>query len=261
MDAEFTSNIKTTFLILQRKELAYLRFAEALVGLARTDEYEGAMELAMTVLKVGVKSNYRLLKNPVYAERVKVDADGDTLYNYIIENKDTVDILPRMEKYLASCTDSIVYNFTAAEFETNEGIHSRGSGYSERNEYYALNDTCIARYLGVTEVENKVETILRPITREDSLNYMADLVLDELALELAWEGTRFGDLIRFAKAMGDNDVLAKRIAGRAHKNNVTYRSNEYQMDAELYGKMSNEANWYLPLPAGVVEPEEIPAGE
>ena len=261
MDAEFTSNIKTTFLILQRKELAYLRFAEALVGLARTEEYEGAMELAMTVLKVGVKSNYRLLKNPVYAERVKVDADGDTLYNYIIENKDTVDILPRMEKYLASCTDSIVYNFTAAEFETNEGIHSRGSGFSERNEYYALNDTCIARYLGVTEVENKVETILRPITREDSLNYMADLVLDELALELAWEGTRFGDLIRFAKAMGDNDVLAKRIAGRAHKNNVTYRSNEYQMDAELYGKMSNEANWYLPLPAGVVEPEEIPAGE
>ena len=260
MDAEFTSNIRTTFLILQRKELAYLRLAEALVGLER-DGFVGAMDLAMTILKVGAKSNYRILKNPVYAERVKLDADGDTLYNYIIENKDTIDIKPRMEKYLASCTDSIVYNFTASEFETNEGIHSRGSGYSERNDYYALTDTCIARYLGVTEVANKVETILRPITYQDSLNYIADLVLDELALELAWEGTRFGDLIRFAKAMGDNDVLAKRVAGRAYKNDVTYRSNEYQMDAELYGKMSNEANWYLPLPAGVVQPEEIPAGE
>lgn len=260
MDAEFTSNIRTTFLILQRKELAYLRLAEALVGLER-DGYVGAMDLAMTILKVGAKSNYRILKNPVYAERVKLDADGDTLYNYIIENKDTIDIKPRMEKYLASCTDSIVYNFTASDFEQNEGIHSRGSGYSERNDYYALTDTCIARYLGVTEVANKVETILRPITYQDSLNYIADLVLDELALELAWEGTRFGDLIRFAKAMGDNDVLAKRVAGRAYKNDVTYRSNEYQMDAELYGKMSNEANWYLPLPAGVVQPEEIPAGE
>jgi hypothetical protein len=163
--------------------------------------------------------------------------------------------------YLVSCTDSIVYNFTAIDFQKNEGIHSRGSGFSERNEYYVLNDTCIARYLGETKVENKIETILRPITRDDSLNYMADLVLDELALELAWEGTRFGDLIRFAKAMGYNDVLAKRIAGRAIKNEVTYRSNEYQMDAELYGKMLNEANWYLPLPEGVVEPEEIPAGE
>jgi hypothetical protein len=95
---------------------------------------------------------------------------------------------------------------------------------------------------------------------------MADLVLDELALELAWEGTRFGDLIRFAKAMGDNDVLAKRIAGRAIKNEVTYRSAEYEMDAETYGKMSNEANWYLPLPgeASVVDPvapDNVPTGE
>lgn len=261
--SDFTSNIRTTFIILQRKEHAYLRLAEALVGLER-DGYVGAMDLAMIILKEGVKENYQILKNPVYAERVKLDADGDTLYNYIIENKDTIGVEPRMEKYLASCTDSLRYNFAAEEFTNNIGLHSRGSGDSERNEYYALTDTCIARYLGLTEVENKVETILRPITYEDSLNYIADLVIDELALELAWEGTRFGDLIRFAKAMGDNDVLAKRVAGRAYENDVTYRSNEYQMDADLYGKLSNEANWYLPLPGTVVEPvdpEDVPTGE
>lgn len=263
LKSEFTSNIRTTFVILQRKEHAYLRLAEALVGLER-DGYVGAMDLAMTILKVGVKESYQILKNPVYAERVKLDADGDTLYNYIIENKDTIGVEPRMEKYLASCTDSLRYNFAADDFTNNIGLHSRGSGDSERNEYYALTDTCIARYLGLTEVENKVETILRPITYEDSLNYIADLVIDELALELAWEGTRFGDLIRFAKAMGDNDVLAKRVAGRAYENDVTYRSNEYQMDADLYGKLSNEANWYLPLPVAVVEPvdpEDVPTGE
>lgn len=263
LESDFTSNIRTTFIILQRKEHAYLRLAEALVGLER-DGYVGAMDLAMIILKEGVKENYQILKNPVYAERVKLDADGDTLYNYIIENKDTIGVEPRMEKYLASCTDSLRYNFAAEEFTNNIGLHSRGSGDSERNAYYALTDTCIARYLGLTEVENKVETILRPITYEDSLNYIADLVLDELALELAWEGTRFGDLIRFAKAMGDNDVLAKRVAGRAYENDVTYRSNEYQMDADLYGKLSNEANWYLPLPGAVVEPvdpEDVPTGE
>ena len=263
LESDFTSNIRTTFIILQRKEHAYLRLAEALVGLER-DGYVGAMDLAMTILKVGVKENYQLLKNPVYAERVKLDADGDTLYNYIIENKDTIGVEPRMEKYLASCTDSLRYNFAAEDFSNNIGIHSRGSGDSERNAYFALTDTCIARYLGLTEVENKVETILRPITYQDSLNYIADLVIDELALELAWEGTRFGDLIRFAKAMGDNDVLAKRVAGRAYENDVTYRSNEYQVDADLYGKLSNEANWYLPLPGTVVEPvdpEDVPTGE
>ena len=253
MDVEFVPGIKTTYLILQRKEHAYLRLAEALVGLER-EGYEGAMELAMTILKEGAKSSYRILKNPVYAERVKLDADGDTLYNYIIENKDTVDIVPRMEKYLASCTDSLVYNFTAEVFTGNNGIHSRGSGYSERNDYYTLSDTCIARYLGETTMDGKVELLTKEITYEDSLNYIADLVIDELALEFAWEGTRFGDLIRFAKAMGNNDVLAKRVAGRAYKNDVTYRNGEFQMDAELYGKMSDETNWYLPLPEGVVQP-------
>ena len=267
MDVEFVPGIKTTYLILQRKEHAYLRLAEALVGLER-EGYEGAMELAMTILKEGAKSSYRILKNPVYAERVKLDADGDTLYNYIIENKDTVDIVPRMEKYLASCTDSLVYNFTAQDFTGNSGIHSRGSGYSERNDYYTLSDTCIARYLGETTMDGKVELLTKEITYEDSLNYIADLVIDELALEFAWEGTRFGDLIRFAKAMGDNDVLAKRVAGRAVKTSMTYRhpqfNNESDFDTELYNKMRNEDNWYLPLPAGVVQPvkpEDVPTGE
>ncbi|MBO7192889.1 MAG: RagB/SusD family nutrient uptake outer membrane protein [Bacteroidaceae bacterium] len=255
MDVEYTPGIKTSFIILQRKEHAYLRFAEALVGLER-EGYKGAMELAMTVLKEGVKSNYQLLKNPVYVMDTTFVEHKDTLDNII-----SVDTL--YSKSLASCTDSLRYNFAAEAFSNNEGIHSRGSGYSEHNIYYALTDTCIARYLGLTEVEDKVETILRPITYEDSLNYIADLVIDELALEFAWEGTRFGDLIRFAKAMGDNDVLAKRVAGRAFKNDVTYRSAEFQIDPELYGKMLNEDNWYLPLPGDVVQPvdpADLPKG-
>ena len=255
MDVEYTPGIKTSFIILQRKEHAYLRFAEALIGLER-EGYKGAMELAMTVLKEGVKSNYQLLKNPVYVMDTTFVEHKDTLDNII-----SVDTL--YSKSLASCTDSLRYNFAAEAFSNNEGIHSRGSGYSEHNIYYALTDTCIARYLGLTEVEDKVETILRPITYEDSLNYIADLVIDELALEFAWEGTRFGDLIRFAKAMGDNDVLAKRVAGRAFKNDVTYRSAEFQIDPELYGKMLNEDNWYLPLPGDVVQPvdpADLPKG-
>jgi hypothetical protein len=257
LESEFTSNIKTTFLILQRKEHAYLRFAEAMVGLER-EGYEGAMELAMIVLKEGVKSNYQLLKNPVYAIDTTFVEHTDTLGNII-----KVDTLSNT--YLASCTDSLRYNYAAEAFRENKGIHSRGSGDSERNIYYALTDTCIARYLGRTVVEDKVEKIIgEPINYQDSLNYIADLVIDELALELAWEGTRFGDLIRFAKAMGDNDVLAKRVAGRAYENDVTYRNGEFQMDAELYGKMADETNWYLPLPGEVVQPvdpEDVPTGE
>lgn len=260
MNAEFVPRVRTFFMILQRKEHAYLRFAEALVGLER-DGYKGAMELAMTVLKEGVKENYQILRNPIYAIDTTYIENKDSLNNVI-----SVDTLTK--KYLASCTDSLRYNFTDNKFRENDGIHSRGSGYSKRNAYYALNDTCIARYLGETVVEDKVEKICRDINYEDSLNYIADLVIDELALELAWEGTRFGDLIRFAKAMGDNDVLAKRIAGRAVNSAMTYRhigfDKEPGYNTELYELMSDEANWYLPLPAGVVkpvDPENIPTGE
>ena len=263
IDGVFTPRVKTTFLILQRKEHAYLRLAEALVGLARGDNetrYEGAMELAMNILKVGPKANYRLLKNPVYADSVLLNSKGDTIFEYTYEAGVKKDSVARKDRYVTSFTDEIVYDFTDDLFQSNIGIHSRGSGFSERNAYYALNDTCIARYLGRTVVEDDVEKILGDISYQDSLNYIADLVIDELALEFAWEGTRFGDLIRFAEAAkkgGDPkyyDILAKRVAGRALENSVTYRSEGFQMDAKLYGDMSNEENWYLPLPAGVVDP-------
>ena len=304
LESEFTSNIRTTFLILQRKEHAYLRFAEALVGLARPNEeserYIGAMELAMSVLKEGVKGNFKLRKDitmvPVYKD--VLDADGNPVLDpetgepmreveFINElDKDGNPVLdpatgePKRKPKLAykECKDSIEFDFTADEFiNQNKGIHSRGCGDSERNIYYALNDTCIARYLGVAKEEHgKVISIEREITYQDYVNYIADLVLDELALEFAWEGTRFGDLIRFAKAAQEYDksddeyrwydILAMRVAARDYVNDVTYRNenSEYQMDEGVYKRMSVEANWYLPLPAEVVEhvdAENIPTGE
>ena len=85
------------------------------------------------------------------------------------------------------------------------------------------------------------------------MNYVRDLVIDELALEMAWEGFRFGDLVRFAEAMDDPDVLAKRVAGREKENKVTYRNQEFEMDDVLYNKMLNKNNWYIPLPDTVNE--------
>ena len=248
-NAMYVPTIRTPYILLARPEQAYLRFAEALMGLER-EGYEGAMELAMVVLKEGVKRVYPIFKEPVYAERPRINNNGDTIKYYNIDQVtgDTLGFKYAMETYLASYTDSLGYNFQHEAFKENLGIHSRGSGDSERNKYFALDSINVANYLGISSEE---------VAYSDSLLYMTEIILDEMALELAWEGSRFGDLIRVSKAIGDNDVLAKRIAGRSFKNNVSHRHPDYEFDAAVYSRMSNESNWYLPLPGEVVEPGEV----
>jgi hypothetical protein len=55
--------------------------------------------------------------------------------------------------------------------------------------------------------------------------------------------------------MNDKDVLAKRIAGREEiqEEGVTYRNQSFVYNSDLYNKMSDERNWYIPLPDTVVK--------
>ena len=257
LEASMRTTVPTLYLMLQRAELAYLRLAEALIGLdckARENGgkgYVGAMELAMDILKTGVKKEYEIILNPVYAESVRLDDDGNEMTKVEFDEDGNSYEVPIIDTYLESYDEILTFNFALTAFKNNSGIHSRGSGSSEKNAYYALDPLCIARYSGNTVVnDEELEVIPDGVTIEyqDSLNYMRDLVLDELALEMCWEGYRFGDLIRFAEAMDDVDVLAKRIAAREIGNSVTFRNPEFEMDAILYGKMQDKANWYIPLP-------------
>lgn len=98
------------------------------------------------------------------------------------------------------------------------GIHSRGCGTANADTTYAI-----------------------PATLTDKnaiIEYVEDLIIDEMALEECFEGQRLYDLMRVALRRGDNTYLARRIASRNGSNNF---------NNELYQRLSTEANWYLPL--------------
>ena len=77
-----------------------------------------------------------------------------------------------------------------------------------------------------------------PLEEKHSAEGIDILIIDELAMEAALEGNRFGDLIRFAERRGEPEFLAKRVASRKGKENL---------DEELYNKLMDKENWYLPL--------------
>ena len=92
------------------------------------------------------------------------------------------------------------------------GIHSRGSGWSAYNKYYQMPTG----------------------TLEEQQDAVEDMIVAEGALEFAFEGTRFYDLMRVSLRRGDNDYLASRVAQRSGVENVTLRS-----------YLQDNSNWYL----------------
>ena len=262
-----------TFVKLARPAQTYLRLAEALTGLSndgwmavRPDTVP-TYELAMDILKKGLKERmYQLVKQTgtemVPFKKVNIDANGDTVKVEVngVLVPDT--IYGEVEKPVF-VKDSLNFNYD--EFSKNNGIHARGSGQVAQNTAYAIdNDSCIAIYFNKPIVGykpvldkdgnptydaegNEITVPDYGITEADRKEYVRNLIIDECALELCFEGNRFTDLIRFANAVGDVDVLAKRVAGRAFENSVNYYNPSYQYDADLYQKLTDTANWFLPL--------------
>ena len=149
---------------------------------------------------------------------------------------------------------------TASAYGIQIGMHSRGSGDSQVNEYYylpadsasvelmeydealalalsaegATAEDTLAYYANRLEVDENNYAVLQPSRMEK----VDSLILDEMALELMFEGHRFYDLMRYSKYNGKPNFLAERIAERAGK--------EGTRDSEILTRLSNE-QWYLPL--------------
>ena len=135
------------------------------------------------------------------------------------------------------------------------GVHQRGCGFI--NCEFDSDKAIRSSYNYVDMVGKKLKDYGVNLTGDDLESYVydesnmalvqnavEDLIVDEMGLELAFEGTRFSDLCRVALhrrgegAANYTDYLAKRVAKR-HTGEV---------DEALRSRLNVMDNWWLPIP-------------
>ena len=177
---QYINKYSTKHVHIYRRTLVYLRLAEAL-------NRAGYPRYAFQILSSGVNTD--VLQDSIIPHYT---ADAEK----IMTNFD----FPGTR--LSSLTSGYVANSNPySSFSVNTiGIHSRGCGFTPANEYYQM------PY--IPEITDSLQQIA---WQQDKVE---EMIMDEEALEFAFEGYRFYDLLRVALRRNDPAWLENKIKGR-----------------------------------------------
>lgn len=151
-------------------------------------------------------------------------------------------------------------NFKDDVWNKTYGIHARGCGFGSwiktdqtavRTNIAGYNDST---YYDYSKLILKQGVVLDTADKSEVINAVENIIVDELALETAFEGNRFTDLVRIAEhkeASGFKGIewLANKIGQRNVYTDPTTGILIGRRDEALYNKLLNTANWYFELPA------------
>ncbi len=210
---------------LYRSATVYLRLAEAINRM-------GYPDVAFAILKDGINEE---LSDFI----IKEDGNDDINKRYIrkydfLYNGTTK---PSPTKLLTS-TLPFLSSENINKFKNNWGIHGRGSNYTRGAESPYQMDSVVTKKIAELQT---VYGITTTGTLNDTINAMEDIICDEMALELAYEGTRFGDLTRIARHKNQEALYGANFGSAWMAKKLGYKA------AGLEERLKTEQNWYLPF--------------
>jgi len=199
---------RSTNVTIYRRIMVYLHLAEALNG-------AGYPRMAWLILATGLSN--RQIKEQAIPYYMTEDR-SDSLYLSQFEFEDRI---------YHVCTFN---DYNGISTEGNQlGIHSRGSGWTPLNDRYALiNDT----------IEPDLQK-RRQLIAEQQV-FVDSLLLNENALELAFEGNRYYDLMRFAMRQANPaEFMAKHIFARRGEEKRS------EVQGEVKTNFADRSTWFL----------------
>ena len=190
---------------IYRTATVYLRLAEAINRM-------GQPEAAFAILKDGIKDD---LSNTNYFYFHPSDYD---------ERMGTQEFLEKVVPFLSK--------ENSAYFSNNWSIHSRGANYTQGAFTGYQLDTLVTQKMA--------ELNITPTgSLNDTINAVEDLICDEMALELAFEGNRFGDLTRIARHKNLAALYGANYGSKWLADKLAYKNPKVSL--------LDEKNWFLPL--------------
>ncbi len=200
-------------LFLYRAGLLHLRYAEAV-------NRAGHPKLALELINQGIGSLYGKTGGfLILGDNTTTDANGN-LIGTSVEGE-----IGEPYYFAASWTESnSIYGYRREPWRSSRGIRGRVALVSKE----------------ASDLAAYPKTLAECATRQDSIEVVEKIILDEAALETAYEGNRFPDLVRVARRM--NDLVPN--SGNAYMQAV--QQGKYELNGRT-NPYTDEASWFMPI--------------
>ena len=216
---QWIDKYKYANIVLYRTSTVWLRLAEAFNRL-------GMPDAAFAILKDGI-SDALVSKN-----------NQDVYYAAYM----TPETRSKLQTTYPLLSEANISKFPAA---SACGIHCHGAGkaasdYATTSYLTGTSPYQLDRMAGLKMQELAAQfPITIGTTKQDTINAVEDLICDEMALELAFEGTRWYDLKRLARHKNSAGLYGSNFGGQWLARKLAFKNPVVSLE--------DENNWYLPF--------------